>query len=287
MGRARRRPGRRARVVRSTHRGVRRCAKRPAGGMRAARPGEADGRLRRARRRLRVALVRDREGRRRRGGGSRPASRIPRSGGRAGRDARRPRLPVEAATHRPAAAGALRRGIDGRARPCEIRGHRRHATADGGRAGDQRQDRRRGGRPRRDRGLGPGARDRRGGPRRDAPSRWHDGRRDRRRAPPAVPGLPPRAGQGDRGAGRSGHQRVPARDGAEPGHLSTPQPDHQRARRRDGRRRGRCEERGPDHSRLGAGAGPRAVHRARAPRRSCGGRLPRVPARGGSRRRGS
>ena len=90
-------------------------------GLRAARPGPARGRLRRARRRLAVALVGDREGRRGRSGRSRPAARPARPGGRAGRHAGRRRLPVEAAPHRAAAACALRLRIGRRARPPEVR----------------------------------------------------------------------------------------------------------------------------------------------------------------------
>ena len=103
------RPGRRARVVRAADRGLRRRAQRPREALCAAWPGPARRRLRRARRRLAVALVGDREGRRGRSGRIRDRQLAPldRAGVRA-RHAGRRRLPVAAATDRAAAARALR-----------------------------------------------------------------------------------------------------------------------------------------------------------------------------------
>ena len=83
-------------------------------------------------------------------------------------------------------------------------------------------------------------------------------------------------------ARRRGHQRVPARDDAQPRHVPAPEPDHQRARRCDRGGRGRRAKRRAHDGRVGARAGPRAPHRPRSARRSGRRRLPRLPPRGGT-----
>ena len=222
MGRPRLRPGRRARVVRAADRGLRRRARASCATACAPRgAARLVARLRRARRRLAVARRRRSRGpwrtRRRLATGSSP--RVVRAGVRAvtlvdpdyPARLRRIELPPPVLYVRARRA----RSTVPRPSPSSARGGRRPSGVRRA-AAHRRRDRR----PRRDRGLGPRARDRRGGPRGDAPRRRHHRRGHRRRARSALSGLSPRAGPGDRGRGRSGHQRVRAGHGADRGARS-------------------------------------------------------------------